>query len=164
MAHYVSLIYGNRRAAASEIDQRHTVLHLQIRKYGLSCRFSSEIFLLRGDACLDEQVVGILEVSLSSDEYLEVSLKHVAGHADDVVLDDLEIFSIRERLRNRSIYGLMCGIFEWVCLLSEPLYVIDVLCSDFGVFASVDDLAAVGFLPDRELRHADNGLVDLDSE
>ena len=163
MAHDVAMVYGNGCAAASEIYERHSVLHLKFGEHGLGCCFCGEIFLLRCYACLDEQVVGILEVPLSSDEYLEVSLKHVAGHADDVVLDDLEIFSIRERLRNRSIYGLMCGIFEWVCLLSEPLYVIDVLCSDFGVFASVDDLSAVGFLPDRELRHADNGLVDLDS-
>ena len=93
-----------------------------------------------------------------------MSLEHVAGHADDVVLDDLEIFAIRERLCDSSIYSLMCRILKRIGFLCESLDSFNVLCSDLCVFTSIYDLSAVSLLSDRELRHADDSLIDLDAK
>ena len=46
VAHDVAMVDGNRCAAASEVDQSHTVLHLDVGEHGFGCGLGCEVFLL----------------------------------------------------------------------------------------------------------------------
>ena len=94
MTHDVAVVDGNRCASSSEVNQSNAVFLFNVRQDSLCSGFGCEVFLLRGYAALYKQVVGILEILLLSDEYLEMSFEHIACHSDDVVLYDLEILSV----------------------------------------------------------------------
>ena len=96
MTHDVSVVDGHRCASAAEIDQCDSVLHLCFGEDSFRCGLSCEVFLVSGYIGLLHHLVDLVEVALLSDEDLEVALEYVAGHTYDVVLDDLEILSVRE--------------------------------------------------------------------
>ena len=96
MAHDVVLVYGYRGTSGSEINQCDSVLHLVRSQDRLGCRVCREIFLGSGDAGLAHHLVDSSKVASLADEYLEIAFEDITGHADDVVLYDLEILSVRE--------------------------------------------------------------------
>ena len=90
VAHNVSVIYGQRCAAASEIYQGDSVFHLCRSQDSLGGCLCREVFPFRGYSGLRERLVNVLKFLFLADENLEMPLKSVAGHSDYVILDYLE--------------------------------------------------------------------------
>ena len=123
MPHYIPVIYGHGCTSASEVYEGDSVFHFGSFQDSLGSGLGGEIFAHCRDFHLGHYGVYPGQVAFLSYEYLEVAFEGVAGHADNVILDDLKIFSVGERLCHGSVDGFLCRVIDRVQRLREPLEV-----------------------------------------
>ena len=164
MSHYIPVIYGHRCTSASEVYESDSVFHFRSFQNSLGSRLGGEIFAHCRDFHLGHYGVYLCQVAFLSYEYLEIAFKCVAGHSDNIILYDLKIFSVGERLCHGSVDGFLCRVVYRIERLCKPFEVGYVFRSDILIFASVRYGGIACLLPDGEFRHADDCLRDLDAE
>ena len=87
---------ADRRGACTQVNECHAVALFFLGQDSLRGGDRCEICAAYRNAQVIENLGHAGNRPLRSDEHLEMSCKFLAGHADDVILDELEIVTCRE--------------------------------------------------------------------